>query len=99
MKISLNQLYSLNLYFLVLKDVGVKPIVTSSEVIDSIAPNALKKGSDLPQAYSLCCRNCTTLGSVKETYYKKEKKKERKKSQGEQKQKLQRKTRKKNPQK
>ena len=34
LKISLNQLYSLNLYFLVLlKDVGVKPIVTSSEII------------------------------------------------------------------
>ena len=67
-------MYSLNLYFLVLKDVGVKPIVTSCEVLDLIAPNALKKGSDLPQAYSLCGRNCTTLGSVKETDYKKEKK-------------------------
>ena len=38
LKISLNQLYSLNLYFLaLLKDVGAKPIVTSSEVIDLIA--------------------------------------------------------------
>ena len=75
-------MYSLNLYFLVLKDVGVKPIVTSSEVIDLIAPNALKKGSDLPQAYSLCCRNCTTLGSVKETDYKKKRNKREKKEPG-----------------
>ena len=69
LKISLNQLYSLNLYFLaLLKDVGAKPIVTSSEVIDLIA-YALKKGSDAPQAYSLCSRNCTTLGAVKQIDY------------------------------
>ena len=69
LKISLNQLYSLNLYFLVLlKDVGVKPIVTSSEVIDLIE-YALKKGSNAPQAYSLCCGNCTTLDSVKQIDY------------------------------
>ena len=39
------------------------------------SPKCIEKSSDLPQAYSLCCRNCTTLGSVKETDYKKEKKK------------------------